>query len=246
MRRVDYDVVAPTYNRRYEHSRVDGIRDTLRRFIGDADNIIVVEIGCGTGHWLSEIVPSVGLAVGIDPSWGMLRTAAADASGAPLVQARAEEIPLAAACVDRVFCINAIHHFGDAAAFAREARRVLRPGGSVMVIGLDPHTTLDRWWIYDCFPGTLEADRTRYPSTSTIRALLERADFSDVITVEAQHIPAAVPFALALERGYVDRHSTSQLMVISDAEYEAGLERMKREQPVLRADLRLYATIGRV
>jgi hypothetical protein len=33
-------------------------------------------------------------------------------------------------------------------------------------------------------------------------------------------------------------------MVISDAEYQAGLERMKQEQPVLRADLRLYATIG--
>jgi hypothetical protein len=33
-------------------------------------------------------------------------------------------------------------------------------------------------------------------------------------------------------------------MVISDAEYEQGLERLKREQPVLRADLRLFATIG--
>jgi hypothetical protein len=35
-------------------------------------------------------------------------------------------------------------------------------------------------------------------------------------------------------------------MVIGDAEYEAGLERMKREQPVLRADLRLFATVGRL
>ena len=35
-------------------------------------------------------------------------------------------------------------------------------------------------------------------------------------------------------------------MVISDAEYESRTRRMRRERPVLRADLRLFATIGRV
>jgi hypothetical protein len=32
------------------------------------------------------------------------------------------------------------------------------------------------------------------------------------------------------------------LMVISDDDYEAGIARLLIEQPVLRADLRLYAT----
>ena len=40
-----------------------------------------------------------------------------------------------------------------------EARRVLRAGGSLMSVGLDPHTALDQWWIYDYFPGALAADR---------------------------------------------------------------------------------------
>jgi hypothetical protein len=31
-------------------------------------------------------------------------------------------------------------------------------------------------------------------------------------------------------------------MVISDADYDAGMRRMMTEQPVLRADLQLYAT----
>jgi hypothetical protein len=142
--------------------------------------------------------------------------------------------------------MNALHHFTDSAAFAREARRILRPGGSLMSVGLDPHTSLDQWWIYDYFPSALAADRARYLPSQTIRDVFENAGFTDVHTNLAQHMPAAVPFQLAVERGHVDRQSTSQLMVISDAEYEEGLERLKREQPVLRADLRLFATIGRI
>lgn len=243
---VDYDVVAPAYDRRYDHNRFDDLRDALLHFIGDARDTDVAEVGCGTGHWLSEIAAVVRSAVGIDPSWSMLRAAAANHSRSLLIRARAEEIPLASARFDRVFCVNALHHFTDAVAFAGEARRILRPGGAIMVVGLDPHTTLDRWWIYDYFPSALAADRARYPSTATIRALLENAGFSNLTTSVAQHIPAAVPFPLAVEQGYVDRRSTSQLMVISTAEYDAGLQRMIAEQPVLRADLRVFATIGRL
>jgi hypothetical protein len=67
-----------------------------------------------------------------------------------------------------------------------------------------------------------------------------------VTTRVAQHIPTALPFSLAVECGYVDRRATSQLMVISDDEYDEGLARLTAEQPVLRADLRLFATIGYV
>jgi hypothetical protein len=36
--------------------------------------------------------------------------------------------------------------------FLDEARRVLRSGGRLMTIGLDPHLGIDRWYIYDYFP----------------------------------------------------------------------------------------------
>jgi ubiquinone/menaquinone biosynthesis C-methylase UbiE len=246
MRRVDYDDVASTYNRRYERNRYDGTRAALYEFLGDAANADVAEVGCGTGHWLADVAGSVRTIIGIDASWEMLRCAAADAPSALLIHARAEQLPLATASVDRVFCVNALHHFSDLPTFASEARRVLRSGGSLMSVGLDPHTALDRWWIYDYFPAALAADRSRYLPTQTIRDIFEDAGLADVHTNLAQHIPAAVPFQLAVERGYIDRRSTSQLLVISDAEYEDGLERMRQEQPVLRADLRLFATVGRV
>jgi ubiquinone/menaquinone biosynthesis C-methylase UbiE len=243
-RLVDYDLVAPAYDKRFERNRFDGIETVLSRFIDKRETADVAEVGCGTGHWLAQLCGQGRNVAGLDRSQEMLQRARAAAPRARLVRARAEQLPWETATFDRLFCVNALHHFDDAQAFLLEARRVLRPGGALMTIGLDPHTRLDDWWIYDYFPGALEADRKRYMSTSLIRERLEAAGFTKSTTEVAQHIAAIAPFALAVERGLLDRRSTSQLMVIGDGEYEAGLERLKAEQPAVKADLRLYATVG--
>jgi SAM-dependent methyltransferase len=241
---VNYDAVAAVYDRRYETNRFDGTRTTLREFIGHTATFDVLEVGCGTGHWLTELAGSASSVAGIDPSWEMLSTARGATKQAMLVRARAEAIPLRSESVDRVFTIHALHHFGDKPAYVREARRVLRRGGAVLTIGLDPHTGIDQWWVYDYFPAALIADRVRYPSSESIRAMLSAEGFVSVVTAVAQHIPAAVPFEQAVARGLLDRRSTSQLMVIGDDEVAAGMERLHRERPTLRADLRLMATVG--
>jgi ubiquinone/menaquinone biosynthesis C-methylase UbiE len=242
--RVNYDLVAPAYDKRYERNRYDGVEAALRRFIGESDSVDVAEVGCGTGHWLARLCDRVHSIAGVDRSPGMLQGARTAASRALLVRGRAEELPWATGAFDRLFCINALHHFDDGDAFMLEARRVLRPGGALLTIGLDPHTRLDRWWIYDYFPGALTADRSRYASTAVIRDRLEAAGFAEVATDVAQHMPAEIPFEMAKDRGLVDRRSTSQLMVISQADYDEGLRRLEAEQPILKADLRLYATVG--
>ena len=241
---VDYEAVAPAYDRRYANNEFHDTLAALRRFLGDARAIDVLEAGCGTGHWLAELQGDVGSIAGLDPSGGMLARARATARDALLVRGEAEHIPWRAESVDRVFSINAVHHFHDKPAFIAEARRILRPGSGIMIAGLDPHSGMDRWWVYDFFPGTLDADRRRYPSTQSIRGWLEATGFVDIATTVAQHIPRAVSFQRATEMGLTDRRSTSQLMVIDEDEYEAGMDRLRREQPVLRADLRLMATTG--
>jgi SAM-dependent methyltransferase len=142
--------------------------------------------------------------------------------------------------------VNALHHFPSPVSFIAECRRVLRSGGQLLTIGLDPHQGNDQWWIYDYFPAALVLDCARYPSTATIRTWATDAGFRDVSTSIAQHIPGAVPFEQAVAEGLVDRTSTSQLMVISDADFDAGRARLTLERPVLRADLRLYASIARL
>ena len=79
------------------------------------------------------------------------------------------------------------------------------------------------------------------------------AGFVQTDTREAHHIPSELPVAEAESLGLLERSSTSQLMVISDEALRDGLDRIRashlkpgESQLLLRADLRLYATIGRL
>jgi ubiquinone/menaquinone biosynthesis C-methylase UbiE len=242
MKPVNYDVVAPEYDRRYDRNRYDGVRACLHNFV-ERGAAAVAEVGCGTGHWLAELTPrGFSVLTGLDRSAGMLEKARTAASAAWLVRGTAEQLPWVDGCLDRIFSVNAIHHFRDPAAFLSECRRVLRPGGAVLIVGLDPHRGDDEWWVYDFFPATLPADRLRYPSSSMIRDSLSAAGFREITTEVAEHFSAEISFEAARDRGMVDRRATSQLMVISDDDYETGMKRLSAERPILRSNVRLYAT----
>ena len=241
MQPINYDEIAAGYDRRYATNDFAGIEACLSRFLGRADSI--AELGCGTGHWLRLVraLPQSPVVVGLDRSRAMLERARPDSL---LIQGSADHLPWAGASFDHVFCINALHHFLTHDAVFREAACVLADSGAFMTIGLDPHSGHDQWWIYDYFPAALNADRRRYPPTDRIREQLRRAGFAQTETILAQHIPAQLAFDDAEARGVVDRHSTSQLVLLDDADWTEGLARLQRERPVLRADLHLYATIG--
>jgi ubiquinone/menaquinone biosynthesis C-methylase UbiE len=244
VRKVDYDALASAYDRRFDTNRFEGVQAMLERFLEPVSAGCIVEVGSGTGHWLQLIDTTDRLVIGLDPSDGMLTQAQANAPHAPLVRGRAESLPFQSSSVDWMFCINALHHFADPKRFVQEARRTLRSGGGLLTIGLDPQTGLDAWWIYDYFPDALSADRRRYPPATRIREWLGEAGFSAVATEIAQHIPAELAFDEAVAQGLLDRRATSQFQVIDDSHWEAGLKLLQAERPVLRADLRLYATVG--
>jgi ubiquinone/menaquinone biosynthesis C-methylase UbiE len=245
MQPVNYDVVASVYERRWNNQNHDGIEECLRGFVSGAREGAIAEVGCGTGHWLDVLSHGpFRPIVGLDRSARMLERARVNAPAALIVRGTAAQLPWSDASFDRVFCVNALHHFQDRSKFFAECRRVLRPGGGVLSIGLDPHRGIDQWWVYDYFPAALVADRLRYQPTAAICGALITAGFRVASTEVAQYIPAALPFDEAETRGLLDRRATSQTMVISDEEFASGLERLRAERPVLRADLRLYATIA--
>jgi ubiquinone/menaquinone biosynthesis C-methylase UbiE len=157
--KTDYDALAADYDRRYEARRYEGIGATLSATCAAGQRVL--EVGCGTGHWLAQLEASGCDAVGLEPSAAMLDKARARGLRAELVHGRAESLPFADASFDRVLCINAIHHFDDVGRFVAEARRVLRAGGVLLSIALDPSIGRDRWSIYDYFTETRSIDLAR-------------------------------------------------------------------------------------
>lgn len=246
MRHTDYKKIAATYDHRYIDEDYSGIRQALLDFIGSADRR-VLEVGCGTGHWLQGLLPIE--AVGVDLSRLMLLRAIPKIPRRRLVQARAEELPFENGSFDRLFTINAHHHFSDKPQFFREARRVLAPSGSFVTIALDPHTGTDQWWVYDYFESTRDIDRERYPSCEQIRTWMREVGFADVHTREVQHLPGDADAREALQSGIVSPDHTSQLAVLTQQEFNSGLNRIRaaleRDSSLrLSADLRVYATHG--
>ena len=254
---ADYDRIAGSYDRRYDLHAYEGVKDALFGFLDSASVSSVLEVGCGTGHWLAKIRSTEALAerlflAGLEPTTGMIARARLAAPAARLLRGRAEALPLREATFDRVVCINALHHFTDRERFFAEARRILKPGGALMSIGKDPHAERDSWWVYDYFPETIAIDRERFARVRILRGELAAAGFDWTESFEVDRIEAVMPATSALSDGVVDRAYTSQLTVLSDEEFRSGVVRIQAANDgaggdlQLVTDFRLFATIGRL
>lgn len=233
--RVDYDRIAPGYNRRFAASATRGVavalRSLARELAGeparDRETLSILEVGCGTGHWLASLEGDHRLC-GLDLSAGMLQQARQRPVTLDLVRGRAGRLPFSDGTFDLVYCVNAIHHFDDRHGFVAEARRLLRAGGALAVAGMDPRRARAGWYVYDCFPGTYEADLARFPSWGTvadwmIAAGFERLSWRTVETIYDAKVGRAV-----LRDPFLGKDATSQLTLLDDEAYAAGLERIER------------------
>jgi len=112
------------------------VRRWRRRLYGAAGTpgARLLEIGAGTGAGLRFVPPGVEV-VAVEPSRAMAARARTRAGGAAVVvEACAEELPLPDASFDRVVAtLTLCSVFDPRAAFA-EVRRVLRPGGRLLLI----------------------------------------------------------------------------------------------------------------
>jgi ubiquinone/menaquinone biosynthesis C-methylase UbiE len=99
----------------------------------------IADIGCGTGFFADAIAPRCGQYIGIDHSPEMLeifngKGIAANAGNIELKEAKADALPLEDASVDIAFHVALMHEIPDIAAFHAELKRVVVPGGRVVVV----------------------------------------------------------------------------------------------------------------
>lgn len=236
--RVDYNALAENYNRRYQVGPLAGIASAVRELATGRDRVL--EAGCGTGRWLEEL-GGARQAFGIDASAGMIRQAGG--KGASLAVSRANELPFAGPRFDLIFSVNAVHHFDDPRAFIAEAYTLLRPGGVLALIGIDPRLLRERRYFYTYFEGTYARDLDRYPSFGDqvqwmVESGFERAEYRIVERTDTGRTGAAV-----WDDPFLHKDSHSLFALLTDEEYARGRERMRAALQENGPELRFRAEV---
>jgi SAM-dependent methyltransferase len=142
----------------------------------------VLDIGCGTGGFSRAIARLTSARVtGYDASARFIGFARAQDAGEDVewVVGDAERLPFPAASFDRVLLSLVLHQLAHPTAAVREAYRVLRPGGLVLVRTIAPEDAVRR--VPERYlPAMAAADAARLPPVDDVTAWLEDAAFADV------------------------------------------------------------------
>lgn len=158
----------------------------------------VADVGCGTGILAARIAGTLHpeAVVGCDLSEGMLEVARVRSERVGWVRCASETLPLPDRSLDAVVSSHAFHFFDQPAALA-ELRRVLRPGGLVAVVMINPYTPAGSVAVR-----ATVARMGRFPDSRAMRQMLLRAGFTEVRQrrVRRMGLPALSPDLLTVGR----------------------------------------------
>ncbi|HEY1689408.1 MAG TPA: class I SAM-dependent methyltransferase [Solirubrobacteraceae bacterium] len=165
----------------------------------------VLDVGCGEGWFAAALLDAGALPVGIDVAAEPLRRAGA---ARPELDLRLVEEggawPLQDAEFDVVWAGEVIEHVTDTAGWLSEVRRVLRPGG-MLLLSTPAHDLLTRLRLAFA-PGAFvdhfdpRGDHLRFYTRASLRSLIEDFRFDEVRIAGAAGLPGARRLLLASAR----------------------------------------------
>jgi len=219
---LNYDHLANAYG---EHRGChEGVLGALVEAVGTSGSARVAEVGAGTGNYAGALRRLTGCSCwAIEPSQAMLEIARSRYPDLNVEVGVAESLPLPAASVDLVFCVDVIHHVTDRPAFFAEAQRVLSAAGTLCIVTDSEDIIRNRVPLASYFPETIEVELRRYPAVSELRGLASRAGFR---TWRETRVAAEV--VLTSAEAY-EAKAFSALHLISPSAFDAGLRRLQAD-----------------
>jgi ubiquinone/menaquinone biosynthesis C-methylase UbiE len=154
----------------------------------------VLDVGCGTGQLATRLRRDRrGVrVVGCDFSLGMLRQARERSHWVPWVQGDACRLPFADGTFDAVVSTEAFHWFPDQRAALAEFRRVLRPGGLVLIALVNPRLAVTSRLVQRA--SRLIGEPFYWPTAQEMRARLGDAGFEVERQERLFRLPGAILF----------------------------------------------------
>ncbi|MCK9214048.1 MAG: class I SAM-dependent methyltransferase [Rhodoferax sp.] len=126
-----------------------------------------IEIGVGSGRFAAPL----GVQVGVDPSPAMLVHAAA--RGIEVVEGVAEHLPFADGSFDHALVVTTLCFVDSPARMLAEARRVLKPGGRLVIGFIDRESALGQNYLLHQEESVFYREATFYSADEVAQLLLE-------------------------------------------------------------------------
>ena len=211
---------------RYDETRSasPSVLRPLREALQGAPGRRLADIGGGTGNYALALSREGWEPVVVDRSPEMLARAAA--KGLETEKADAQSLPFEDQSFDAVTMISMLHHVEDRGAALAEARRILRAGGRLVLMGFtgEDAATL---WIVDYFPSSRPWMDATHPPLAEILVELPGAR---LFAVEFEDIEDASLAALSAD--------PERVLEAAQSGATSYFERMQRDHPdELRAGL---------
>jgi ubiquinone/menaquinone biosynthesis C-methylase UbiE len=154
---------------------------------------VIADMGCGTGSVTAGLARHAARVLAVDSSAAMLKAARRRMAGmanVQLIRADLSTVPVDTASVDAALLILVLSYVEEPREVLREAARILKPDGRVVVVDLLPHDSED-------FRRRMAHRRTGFPPEET-RVIFEKAGFRDAVITPLAPEPSAQGPALFL------------------------------------------------
>ena len=201
--------------------------DAIAAHLGRRRARAILDLGSGTGRFSGMLADAFGARVtAVEPSVKMREQAEQHAARPDVVYLSgvADAIPAAAGAFDFAFMSMVIHHVRDRGACARELRRILEPGGLVFIRNTFSGR-LDRVPYFEFFPEARAAVEARLPTVDAVRAAFTA---NDLEFVALDTLEQEIDSSLAAHYDRIKQRALSTFSLITDAQFESGLARMRQ------------------